>query len=74
MPHGIEDVQKGWKVFAGSEELGEVTEIAPHEIVVSKGGLIGKHEYHVPADLVEDADEGIVDLNVDRETLERLQP
>ena len=73
MPHGIEDVQKGWKVFAGSDELGSVTEIAPDEIVVSKG-VINKHEYHVPADLVEDADEGIVDLNVDRETVERIQP
>jgi hypothetical protein len=73
MPHGIEDVQKGWKVFAGSDELGSVTEIAPDEIVVTKG-VLNKHEYHVPADLVEDADEGIVDLNVDRETVERLQP
>jgi hypothetical protein len=73
MPHGIEDVQKGWKVFAGSDELGSVTEVAPDEIVVTKG-VLNKHEYHVPADLVEDADEGIVDLNVDLATVERLQP
>jgi hypothetical protein len=73
MPHGLEDVQKGWKVFAGSDELGSVTEVAPDEIVVTKG-VLNKHEYHVPADLVEDADEGIVDLNVDLATVERLQP
>ena len=72
MAHGIEDVQRGWKVFAGPEELGSVKEVAADGIVVEKG-VINRHEYRVPADLVEDAGDGIVDLNVDREALERLQ-
>jgi hypothetical protein len=73
MAHGIEDVQKGWKVFAGPEELGSVKEVGTDEMVVSKG-VINRHEYRVPAELIEEADEGIVDLTVDRETVERLQP
>jgi hypothetical protein len=72
MARAIEDVQKGWKVFAGADELGSVKEVGSDEIVVSKG-VINRHEYHVPADLVESADEGIVDLAIDRETLERIQ-
>jgi hypothetical protein len=72
MAHGIEDIQRGWKVFAGSEELGSVKEIGVDEIVVEKG-MINRHAYHVPADLVEDAGEGVVDLTVDRAEVERLQ-
>lgn len=72
MAHGIEDVQPGWKVFAGPEELGSVKEVGADEILVSKG-VINRHEYHVPADLVEDAGEGIVDLSVDRAAVEALQ-
>ena len=72
MAHGIEDIQRGWKVFAGPEELGSVKEVAANGLLVEKG-VINRHEYHVPAELVEDAGDGIVDLNVDREALERLQ-
>jgi hypothetical protein len=72
MAHGIEDIQPGWKVFAGSEELGSVKEVGQDELLVSKG-LINRREYHVPADLVEDANEGIVDLTVDRASVEALQ-
>jgi hypothetical protein len=70
MAHGIEDVQPGWKVFAGPEELGSVKEVKGDEIVVSKGGVLNKHEYHVPREYVEDAADGIVDLSVDRATVE----
>jgi hypothetical protein len=72
MAHGIEDIQPGWKVFAGSDELGSVKEVGVDEILVAKG-VINRHEYHVPADMVEDAGEGIVDLNVDRTAVEALQ-
>jgi hypothetical protein len=72
MAHGIEDIQPGWKVFAGSDELGAVKEIGEDELLVAKG-LLNRHEYHVPADLVEDANEGIVDLSVDRAAVEALQ-
>ena len=73
MAHGIEDVQKGWKVFAGPDELGSVKEVADDQLVVTKG-LINRHEYRVPADLIEDADpeHGIVDLSVDRATVEQF--
>jgi hypothetical protein len=72
MAHGIEDIQPGWKVFAGPEELGSVREVGEEEILVTKG-LLNRREYHVPADLVEDANEGIVDLSVDRAAVEALQ-
>jgi hypothetical protein len=72
MVKAIEDIQKGWKVYAGADELGSVKEVGTDEIIVSKG-VLNKHEYHVPADFVENADEGVVDLTVDRETVERLQ-
>jgi hypothetical protein len=72
MAHGIEDIQPGWKVFAGSDEVGSVKEVGEEELLVSKG-LINRHEYHVPADLVEDANEGIVDLKVDLAAVQALQ-
>ena len=72
MAHGIEDIQPGWKVFAGPDEIGSVKEVAEDELLVTKG-VLNKHEYHVPADLVEDADEGIVDLSVDKAAVEAMQ-
>jgi hypothetical protein len=68
----LEDIERGWKVFAGAEELGKVDAVDAHELVVSKGTLV-KHTYHVPAELVEEVSPGVVDLKVDRQTIEDLQ-
>lgn len=68
----IEDVQKGWKVYAGSEELGRVEEVGDDELVVGRGRLV-HHTYRVPAAYVDDVTPGIVDLKVDRATIESVQ-
>jgi hypothetical protein len=74
MAHGIEDVQRGWKVFAGPDELGSVKDVGDGELVVTKG-IINRHEYHVPAELIEETDpeHGVVDLSVDRAALEQRE-
>ena len=68
----LEDVQPGFKVYAGADELGKVDAIDAHELVVSKGTLV-KHTYHVPAEFIEEVSPGVVDLKVDRQTIEDLQ-
>ena len=70
----LEDVQKGWKVYAGADEIGRVDEVGDDSLTVSKGLLV-RRTYRVPAEVVQDVDEGegVIDLTVDRETLETLQ-
>lgn len=70
----LEDIQKGWKVFAGAEEIGRVDDVGDDALTVSKGLLV-RHTYRVPAEVVQDVDEGegVIDLAVDRQTLEGLQ-
>jgi hypothetical protein len=68
----LEDVEPGWKVYAGGDELGKVDAVDEHELVVSKGLLV-KHTYHVPAEFIEEVSPGVVDLKVDRQTIENLQ-
>ena len=70
----LEDVQKGWKVFAGADEIGRVDEVDDDALTVSKGLLV-RHTYRVPAEVVQgvDEEEGVFDLTVDRLTLEDLQ-
>ena len=71
MAHGIEDVQPGWKVFAGPEELGSVKEVKGDEIVVEQGRNAQPARVSRAAPIyVEDAADGIVDLSVDRATVE----
>ena len=67
----LQDVQRGWKVFALDQELGAVTDVGPDSLTVAKGTLV-KHEYRIPADFIAEAAEGVVDLTVDRETIEAL--
>ena len=68
----LEDVQRGFKVYAGADELGKVDAVDEHELVVSKGTLV-KHTYHVPAEFIEEVSPGVVDLKVDRQTIEDFQ-
>ena len=67
----LQDVQRGWKVFAGDQEIGAVTDIGTDSVTVAKGTLM-RHEYRIPADLIAEAAEGVVDLSVDREVIEAL--
>jgi hypothetical protein len=67
----LHDVQRGWKVFAGDQEIGAVTEIGTDSLTVAKGTLM-RHEYRIPADLIAEAAEGVVDLSVERDVIEAL--
>jgi len=66
------DVQKGWKVYAASEELGRVEDVGPNELLVERGTLL-RHHYRVPAEYVAEAAEGVVDLTIDRDAVKTLQ-
>jgi hypothetical protein len=66
------DIQKGWKVFAGAEELGEVTDVGQHAISVRRGTIL-RHEFQIPEEYVAEATDGVVDLNVDRATVESME-
>lgn len=62
-PH-ITDIQVGWRVFAGSEEVGEVTRIDDDGLDVGRG-RIRHHDYHFPRTLIKEALDGVVDLDLD---------
>lgn len=62
-PH-ITDVQIGWRVYAGSEEIGEVTRIDAEALEVERGRL-RHHQYRFPRNLVREATDGVVDLDVE---------
>ncbi len=68
----ILDVQKGWKVFAGADEIGEVTDVLPNAIDVRHGTLI-RHTYRIPGDQINEASDGVVDLSLDRASVEALE-
>jgi hypothetical protein len=68
----FESIQAGWKVFVGSEEVGEVVDVRGRHIDVRRGSLI-KHEYRVPEAYIAEAADGVVDLKVDRATVEALE-
>jgi hypothetical protein len=65
-------IQPGWKVFVGSDEVGEVVDVQNRHLDVRRGNFI-KHAYRIPATYVAEAADGVVDLSIDRETVERLE-
>lgn len=66
------DVQQGWKVFAQADEIGEVVDVGATTFDVRTGTLM-QHTYRIPeADIVEAAD-GLVDLRIDRQTVETME-
>lgn len=66
------NVRPGWKVYSGSEQIGEIDSIRDDHVIVRKGTLI-RHFYALPMSMIDQASDGIVDLNVDREAVERLE-
>ena len=66
------DVQHGWKVFAGAEEIGSVVGVSNDCLEVQRG-LLRRHLYRIPTKYIEEAGEGLVDLNLDRSTLETME-
>ncbi len=66
------EVQQGWKVFAQADEIGEVVDVGSTTFDVRTGTLM-QHTYRIPeSDIVEAAD-GLVDLRIDRETVETME-
>jgi hypothetical protein len=68
----LDGVRAGWKVFEGAREIGQVEQVGAAELVVGWGRLRRRH-YHVPAEYVTNAAEGLVDLSIGREAIERLE-
>ena len=68
-----QNIRLGWKVFAGSDAIGEVSYIRDQEFGVKSGRLV-KHQYVIPIDYVSDAADGVVELKVGREAISKLQP
>jgi hypothetical protein len=65
----LQEVQPGWKVFAGEQRVGTVTEVAPDALTLERGRLL-HHHYRIPVECVAEAEAGIVDLNLDPDELE----
>ena len=65
-------IHEGMRVFAGSDEIGKVSEVGDGFFKATRG-LLFKHEYLIPFDYVVEAGEGVVDLRVDRDAVERLE-
>jgi len=68
-----EDIRQGWKVFAGSDVVGEVAYVRGDELGVKSGRLV-KHEYVIPIEYVTDAADGVVDLKIARDDVMKLEP
>lgn len=64
-------VHPGMKVFAGSDEIGKVTAVWDREFEVTRG-LLFRHVYVIPTQYVAEAAEGVVDLNIDKDAVDRL--
>ena len=60
----VADIQVGWKVFAGPEQIGEVTQVADDTLEVTRGTL-RRHHYRIPKKYVTEATDGVVDLRID---------
>ena len=66
------DVQQGWKVFAQADEIGEVVDVGSNTFDVRTGTLI-QHTYRIPEGQIAEAADGLVDLRIDRETVETME-
>jgi hypothetical protein len=69
----INDIQVGWKVFAGSEEVGAVNSVGDAVLEVRRGGVIHQRSFRIPASLIAEASDGVVDVTVDPSELDRLE-
>jgi hypothetical protein len=59
----LQEVQRGWKVYAGNQQVGTVSAVAPDQLTLEKGRLM-RHHYRVPIERVAEAAAGVVDLNI----------
>ena len=67
-----ENIRQGWRVYAGSDIIGEVAYVRGDEFGVKRGRIV-KHEYVIPIKYVSAAADGVVDLQIDRDAVSRLE-
>lgn len=60
----VADIQVGWKVFAGPEQIGQVTAVAAETLEVTRG-TFRRHHYRIPKKYITEATDGVVDLRID---------
>jgi hypothetical protein len=65
----LDEVRVGWKVYARSTELGVVDNTEHGDLLVRRGHLI-QHRYRVPVEYVASAGDGVVDLELDPDSME----
>jgi hypothetical protein len=65
-------IQHGWKVFALADEIGQIVDVGPSHIDIQRG-LLTKHRYRVPQTHIIEAADGVVDLDIDRESVEAFE-
>jgi hypothetical protein len=71
MTMALSGVRPGWKVYARAAEVGTVETVDNGDLYFRRGRLI-QHRYRVPGEFVESADEGVVDLKLDPDTIEQF--
>ncbi len=67
----LEDMQRGWKVFGGFQEVGEVADVEPAQLGV-KHGRLTKHVTRVPTAKIVEAADGVVDLRPDQQVRDQF--
>jgi hypothetical protein len=65
-------IQPGMKVFAGSDEIGKVTAVREDDFEVSRGTIF-RHVYAIPSEYVDEANDGVIDLSIDRAFVDGLE-
>ncbi len=69
----IADIQVGWKVFAGAEQIGTVEAVGDRHLEVTQGWL-RRHRYRIPTKYVAEATDGVVDLVIDPAAVDQFEP
>jgi hypothetical protein len=65
-------IHQGMKVFAGRDAIGTVTAVRDKEIEVTRG-LVFRHVYVIPRRYVAEAAQDVVDLSIDKRTVDGLE-
>lgn len=69
MTHAAVGIQPGWKVHdREGVELGAVTRLDERSLWITRGRIL-RREMEIPRSLVQEAEEGFVDLSVSKEEL-----
>ena len=74
MDADLTEIQAGWTVYdSNGDELGRVTNVEGHTIVVAEAGLLGEKHLNVPGTAVAAIEQGRIDLSTTRKEIEQGQ-